>query len=159
MFALRRAPWRRNQLQRRSDYNLMPNFDRFINRFFEDFDMEPFSTGDDGTFVPSLDVSENDHEIKVMAELPGLDESDVEVSLLKNVLTISGEKKAETEDKGDNYHRIERSYGSFKRSVTLPAEVDTDAVDANFKNGILTVTLPKSPEAQKQVKKIAVKSS
>ena len=82
----------------------------------------------------------------------------MEVSLNRDVLTISGEKKAEHEDKGDNYHRIERSYGSFRRSVALPVEVEADNVEATFKNGVLTVNLPKSAKTQAETKKFAVKA-
>ena len=88
-----------------------------------------------------------------------MDENDVNVSLAHNVLTISGEKKDEHEEKNENFHRIERSYGSFKRSVSLPQEVDPDSVEATFKNGVLTVVLPKTRKAQEEVKKIQVKAS
>lgn len=100
---------------------------------------------------------EGDKEMKVSAELPGLDEEDVEVTLANNVLTISGEKKDEKQDRGKNYYRMERSYGSFKRSISVPLEVDTDKVEATFKQGVLTITLPKTAAAQRR-KRIAVKT-
>lgn len=142
-------------------YNLQRNIDRMFDDFFNEFGNFGLSRFDGdrsfGAFMPTVDVSETDTEIKVMAELPGLDEKDIDVSLAHNILTISGEKKAEKEQKGENYHRIERSYGSFSRSVTLPGEVDANKVDAKFKNGVLTITLPKT--AQAQAKRITVKAS
>jgi HSP20 family protein len=114
--------------------------------------LEPKSTGD---LVPRLDVSETEREIKVTAELPGMDEKDVNVTLEGDVLTLKGEKKAEAEEKGKNFHRVERTYGSFQRVITLPAEVDATKVTAGFKKGVLTVTLAKSPAAQ--TRKIEVK--
>jgi HSP20 family protein len=133
--------------------------DRLFDGFFDEFrgfGLRPVGAFGE-TFRPTIDVSETDKEVKVAVELPGLDENDVEVSLAHNVLTISGEKKTEKEDEGKNYHRIERSYGSFKRCVSLPGEVESDKVEAAFKNGVLTVTLPKTAEAQ--ARKIEVKTS
>jgi HSP20 family protein len=111
-----------------------------------------------GAFNPHVDVTENDQEIKVVAELPGLTEKDVEVSLANDMLTISGEKKAEKEDKGENYYRLERSYGSFQRTIPLPTEVEADKVDATFKNGVLQITLPKLYPGEGVKKKISIKT-
>lgn len=149
------VPWRRNLPVERSFDRI---FDEFFNEF-QNFGLRPFSGFEPalGAFSPSIDVGETDAEIKVVAELPGLDEKDVEVSLVNNVLTISGEKKSENENKGDNYTHVERSYGAFKRSFRLPAEVEADQVDATYKNGVLTITLPKSAVAL--AKKIEVKAS
>jgi HSP20 family protein len=138
------------------------SFDRLFDEFFNEFrnfGLRPFNGFEQpfGTFSPSIDVSETDSEIKVVAEAPGLDEKDIEVSLANNVLTISGEKKVENEHKDENYHHVERSYGAFKRSFRLPVEVEADQVDATYKNGVLTITLPKSAAAQ--AKKIEVKAS
>ena len=130
-----------------------------VNRLFDDFFNEfsfALRPSNGAGFNPSIDISETDNEIKIAAELPGLAENDVEVSLTDNVLTISGEKKAEEKDEGENYYRVERSYGSFARSITLSHEVEADKIEATFKNGVLTVILPKAPEAQ--TKKIAVKA-
>jgi HSP20 family protein len=161
MLALRNiAPWRRRELRRTPGYALDQSINRMFDDFFTDFDrfaMRPFAEGT--TFSPSIDLSETDSEIKVVAELPGLGENDVNVSLAHNVLTISGEKKDEHEEKKENFHLIERSYGSFKRSLTLPEEVDPDTVEATFKNGVLTVVLAKTTKAQEEVKKIQVKAS
>lgn len=130
---------------------------RLFSNFLRSFDIEPFETRF-GAFSPSINVVEGDKEIKVSAELPGMDEKDIEVSLTKNVLTIKGEKKEEKEDKGKNYYRMERSYGAFSRTIPLPVEIDIDKAKAQFKKGVLTVTLPKSPKAIKETKKIPVKS-
>ena len=104
-----------------------------------------------------LDVSETDKEVKVTAELPGVEEKDVEVTLNDDILTIKGEKKVEEERKDDNVHMVERSYGSFARSLRLPFSVDQDKVEARFNKGVLTVTLPKPPEAQRPARRIEIK--
>jgi len=106
------------------------------------------------TAFPALDVSENEKEIIVKAELPGLDPADLDITLNRGVLTIKGEKKFEDEEKKDNYHRIERSYGAFARSITLPAEVREDQITAKCDKGVLIVTLPK--EEASKTKKIEV---
>lgn len=139
-------------------YGIQRDMDRFFGDFFGgEFGLSPWSSF--GAFSPQVDVKETDQEIKVFAELPGLDEKEVEVSLSRNTLTISGEKKQEKEDKGENYYRMERSYGSFKRAIPLTTEVEADKVEASFKNGVLTVTLPKTAEAQRQTKRITVRTS
>lgn len=137
-------------------------FSREVDRLFDDVGrgwtlapfrvFEPRTTGE---LAPRLDVSETEKEIKVTAELPGMDEKDVNVTLEGDVLTLTGEKKAEAEEKGKNFHRVERTYGSFHRVVRLPSEVDATKVTAGFKKGVLTVTLAKSPAAQ--TRKIEVK--
>jgi HSP20 family protein len=103
-----------------------------------------------------VDASEDDTAYHVTAELPGLSEKDVEVTFADNTLTISGEKKEEKEVKEANYHRRERSFGSFRRSFTLPGEVDEAKIAATFKDGIMTIDLPKSKSAQKKAKKITI---
>jgi len=131
---------------------------RNMNRLFEDFFQDMGTTSFDtafGSFTPSVDVQETDKEIKVQAELPGLDENNINISLANNRLSISGEKKQESESNTGNFYRLERSYGSFRRDIALPCEVEEDKVDARFKNGVLTVTLPRT-EADKP-RKIAVK--
>ncbi|MCB4919636.1 Hsp20/alpha crystallin family protein [Brucella intermedia] len=105
---------------------------------------------------PSVEVSDGEKEIKVTAEVPGLEEKDIEVLLDDGVLTLKGEKRSETEDKDRQFS--ERFYGRFERRIPLGYEVKDDQVDARFKNGVLTVTLPKSEKAQSQVKRIAIKS-
>lgn len=140
---------------------LQRNMNQLFDNFFTGFGLAPFGGFGEqlGTFNPRIDLSETDNEIKVSAELPGLDENDLEVSLTHNTLTIRGEKKEEKEDKGENYYHMERSYGSFQRTIPLPTEVEADQVDATFKKGVLTVTLPKTAEARQQGKKIAIKSA
>lgn len=161
------VPWKKDDksvLVRREDDPFYA-FRREMDRLFDDFlgsgfALTPFRGGfmeSFGEFSPRVDVTETEKEVKVTAELPGLEDKDVEVSLSHDVLTISGEKKAEKEDKGENYYRMERSYGSFQRAIQLPAEVNTDKVEAIFKNGILNITLPKTAAAQHR-KKIAIKA-
>jgi HSP20 family protein len=127
-----------------------------IERLFEDFTRGlPAFGGQD--LLPSMDVTETDKEIEITAELPGLEEKDVQVNLADNVLTIRGEKKGEKEEKNKDYRRIERSYGSFSRSIELPAGINVDAIKASLTKGVLKVTVPKPAPAQ--VKKVEVKSA
>ncbi len=135
---------------------LRREIDSMFDNFFRGFDMEPLE-GRLGAFSPRVDMTENDKEIKITAELPGMDEKDIEVSLNKDALTIRGEKKEEKEQKGRDYYRMERSYGSFSRTISLPVEVETDRIEARLKKGVLTVTLPKTASAVKETKKISVK--
>ncbi|MBX9722862.1 MAG: Hsp20/alpha crystallin family protein [Candidatus Obscuribacterales bacterium] len=121
------------------------------------FDGFPFSSIDAGSVMPRIDVHETDKEIHVSAELPGLTEKDIDVSLSKDHLTLSGEKKQETEQNVKGWYRIERSYGSFARSIPLPCEVDQESCHASFKNGVLTVSLTKCRQAQTEAKRITVK--
>ena len=105
------------------------------------------------SFVPAVDIYEDEHNIILTAETPGVEEKDLDISLENGVLTISGERKMENEEKQDNFHRIERSYGRFTRSFTLPPTVDNENVKAEFSNGVLKVTLAKREEAKpKQIK-------
>ena len=109
--------------------------------------------------VPAVDVTEDEKAYKIAAELPGLDEKDVDVSVAGDVLTIKGEKRQETEEKNKNWYVSERAYGAFQRAFALPEGVDRDKIAAQFTKGVLTVTLPKSAESQKQQKKIEVKAA
>jgi len=103
-----------------------------------------------------VDTTEDEKAYHVTAELPGLSEKDVEVTFADNTLTISGEKKEEKEVKEENYHRRERSFGSFRRSFALPVEINESKISASFKNGVMTIELPKSKTAQKKAKKITI---
>jgi HSP20 family protein len=145
---------------RREDENpfsiLRREMDSLFDNFFRGFDTEPFESRM-GAFSPKVDVTEDDKEIKISAELPGMDEKDIDVSLQNDMLTIKGEKKEEKEDKGKDYYRMERSYGSFSRTIPLPVDVETDKVEAKFKKGVLSITLPKTAKAVAETKKIAVK--
>jgi HSP20 family protein len=107
-------------------------------------------------WIPSLDLSETKSDLVVNAELPGIDPKDVDISLNDGLLTIQGERKQEKEEKGEDFHHIERTYGSFSRSVRLPKEVKQDKINASFKNGVLKIVLPKSEEAKKKEIKIKV---
>lgn len=159
-------PWRRERSQvparqeeEESVYSLWRDMNRLFEDFFEDFDVAPLSRTGFGAFSPSINVTESDNDIQVTAELPGVDEEDIDVTITRDMLTIQGEKKEETEDKGKNYYRAERSYGSFRRTVSLPGEVvDTGKAEATYKNGLLTITLPKREEARATSKQIEVKA-
>jgi HSP20 family protein len=109
-----------------------------------------------GEWLPTLDVSETKNDLVVRAEIPGIDPKDIDISLTNDILTIKGERKQEKEEKEENYHLIERNYGSFTRTIRLPREVQSERISASYKNGILKVTLPKSEEAKKKEIKIKV---
>lgn len=124
---------------------LKQEMDRVFDRFFESRWEELPALGD---WAPKVDVSETKDAVVVKAEIPGMEAKDIQASLQENVLTITGEKKQEKEEKDERYHRVERTYGSFARSVRLPAGVEAAKVNAAFKNGVLTVTLPKTAAAK-----------
>jgi HSP20 family protein len=130
-------------------------FDSFLGRGFGRF---PTPAGVEQSYavVPSIDVRETETELIVEAELPGMDEKDVSVTLNNGVLTLKGKKKAEREEKKDDYHLMERSYGSFQRSFQVADTIDADKVKAAFEKGVLKVTLPKRPEAVKAEKRIPI---
>ena len=132
-------------------------FEDFFGRFNAGWDTFPLEVS--RSFNPRINVTENEKEIEVTAELPGMDEQDVEVSLSNGVLTLKGEKKQEREEEGRDFYRLERSYGGFRRSIALPTVVQADKVEATFKKGVLRVKLPKALEAQKAAKHIAIKSA
>lgn len=126
-----------------------------MNRLFQD------SFGREGreealsttAFAPAVDVYEDEHSITLKIEVPGIDEKDIDVRLENNTLTVHGERKFEKEEKEENYRRIERQYGSFTRSFTLPNTIDTDSISANYDKGVLKVSLAKKAEAKpKQIK-------
>lgn len=108
--------------------------------------------------LPRVDVAETDDEVQVSAELPGMDEKEVEVTIRDRALSIRGEKTTESEHKKRNYHVKERAYGSFQRVVTLPEGVDVDAAKASFKKGVLTIAIPKTHEAKKGTRSVAVEA-
>ena len=121
-----------------------------IGRIFGDL----FSLHEDGTdaketaWIPTVDISETENGYEIRAELPGVSENDVNISVSDNVLTIKGEKRTEEASDGKNYHRVERRYGSFQRSFTLPRHVETDAIKAEFTDGVLTLEIPKAEVAK-----------
>ena len=160
-------PWGRSNNQvptvfRDDDRNPFLSLHREVNRLFDDvfrgFDGRLPTFGSLSSFSaawPSVEISDTDTEIKVTAEIPGLEEKDVEVLLDDGVLTLKGEKRSETEDKDKQFS--ERFYGHFERRIPLGVEVEEDKIEARFKNGVLTVVLPKSAKAQSQVKRITIK--
>jgi HSP20 family protein len=161
-------PWGRNAQTTPSPYreegDPFMTLHREMNRLFDDvfrgFNIAPFgSFGDMGRMGswPSVEVSETEKDVRISAELPGLDEKDVEVLMSDGVLTIRGEKPSEVEDKSRAFS--ERAYGHFERRIPLAWEVDEDKIDAFFKNGVLTVTMPKSAQSSSHVKRIAVNSA
>lgn len=109
-----------------------------------------------GSWVPAVDIAEEGEKMVVRAELPGIPEKDIEIQFENGVLTIRGEKKFEKKDEESNYYRIERSYGTFTRSFTLPRSVDPDGISASYRDGILEVTIPKKEEARPRQIKIKV---
>ena len=151
-------PWKKEErslARGRGDGDPFAQLQRRMNSVFEDFFGRSSSDlwGDDaGEFLPRVDVSETGKEVRITADLPGLDEKDVEVTVTNNMLTIKGEKKVEKEE-GDYYHS-ERSYGYFDRTIALPQGIDADNAKAKFKKGVLKVTIPKKPEAQSSRRKI-----
>jgi HSP20 family protein len=157
-------PWNRGRdvvVRRGEDTNPFLALHREVNRLFDDvfrgFDFAPF--GFDRRFDraigwPNIEVNDTDKEMKVTVELPGLDEKDVELELSNGVLAIKGEKRTESEDKDRLFS--ERYYGRFERRIPVE-DIDEDKASASFRNGVLTVTLPKTPRAQRPVKRIAIK--
>ena len=129
-----------------------------MNRLFENFfDPDFFRGGEQfDSWLPKMDVSENDQAFRVDLELPGLSKEDINLSLQDNILTIEGERKQEAENKEINYHRVERTYGKFLRRFSLPTLVQADKIDAEFKDGILHITLPKAEEVKPR--KISIKA-
>jgi HSP20 family protein len=123
------------------------------------FDMDPFRRAKTAfSGMPAVDVTETEKGYKVVAELPGMDDKNIEVKIANGMLTIKGEKREERQEEKQDYFVRERSFGSFERSFSVPDGVDLDNVDASFKKGVLTVTLPKTAEAQKAEKKITVRT-
>ena len=147
-------------LMGRPFFSLWDEVDRIFDDFARGLEIKPFRAFDEQlkVFSPALDVSEDEKEFTVKAELPGLDEKDIDLTITPEYLTLKGEKKEEKEEKKKDYYRVERSYGSFHRVVPLPRGIDTEKAGAEFKKGVLTVTLPKTKEAQAAGKKIPVKS-
>jgi HSP20 family protein len=130
--------------------------DRMFDAFWDRGTLAPRTRGG-FDFYPQVDVSETDQEVRVEADLPGMEAQDVDLSVSHNVLTIRGEKKHEREERGETFYRSERSYGSFERSIPLPQGVDAEQANAAFEKGVLTVTFPKVT-ASEDKKQITVKT-
>lgn len=163
-------PWKRKEaegepeggaMEVRQDpfLSLQQQMNQMFDEFFRGTGLEPFGATRErwDLFSPRVDVTETDKEVRVSAELPGLDEEEIEVSLSRGTLTIRGEKRRAHEEKGRTYYRAERSYGAFRRAIPLPGAVDTDRADAQFRKGVLTVTLPKAGPVESR-KSITVKA-
>ncbi|RLD05591.1 MAG: Hsp20/alpha crystallin family protein [Chloroflexota bacterium] len=162
-------PWKlgdsRLDIRRAQDEDMLLDLRNQMARLFDDFFERPFSLGtyikDNtimGDFAPRMDCKETKKDITISVELPGMEPEDVEISINRNELTISGEKRAEKEEKGEHHYRIERSYGTFHRSIPIPGQVEENEINAKMKNGVLTVTLPKSKEALRKHKSIPIKT-
>jgi len=132
---------------------------REMNRMFDNAFRFDTRDGDSEftAWTPAVDIAEHDDQFVVKVELPGVNKDDVKITLENNILTIRGEKKQEKETKKENYHRVERSYGSFQRSFTLPTTVKSDKIDAVYKDGILHIALPKAEEAKPKQIEVKVK--
>jgi len=159
-------PWRRSsrELERPRYGDPFSRFQDEMNRLFDDFFQGVAPRRSDwtrelGQFEPSVNIHESEKEVRISAEIPGMDQKDIEVELTEGGLSIRGEKKLEHEEEKDGYRTVERSYGSFQRHIPLPPELDTEKANAEYKNGVLNVTVPKRPEAESKKKKIEVKSS
>lgn len=160
-------PWNKAKskydLQRTGERSLW-DMQRDLNELFDNFFADPFSTapmqrmmGMSEIFSPVIDVSETDDEIIIKADLPGMDDKDINLTIEGDVLTLSGTKVKETETKAERVYRKERSYGSFSRSITLPGEVDINKVDATFAKGVLRVIVPKPAGTTNPIKRIPIK--
>lgn len=135
-------------------FNMQREVNWMFDNFFRGVD-EPSLLS--GTWMPAVDVAEENDEYIIKIELPGVSKDDVKITLESNILTVRGEKKAEKETNEKNYHRMERSYGSFQRSFTLPTTVKNEKISAEYKDGILTVTLPKAEESKPKQVEVKVK--
>lgn len=162
-------PWKKDEtkvsIHRGEEEDELLDLRSRMNRLFDDFFERPFSLspffGESafmGEFAPSIDLSETDQELTISAELPGMEPEDIHITLERNTLTISGEKRAEKEEEGKRFYRVERSYGRFRRSIALPEGIDENKIDASFKRGVLKVKLPKTDKAQKESKRIKIKT-
>lgn len=156
-------PWKKHHLSREHQeehpfYTLQRDMNRMMERFNRRFGFGDLPSADElwSGFSPTVDVSENDHEIRVTAELPGIDEKDLDLSISAGNLVIRGEKKTEKEEKEEQYYHKESSYGAFHRVIPLPAEVDEDKIEATYRKGVLKIKLPKSAEAKQERKKIEI---
>ena len=147
-------PWRNRE--GKEIVGFRRELDNLFNRFFESDFSYPREVLKRGDWYPSVDISEESRAITVKAEIPGIESEDLNVTLDGRRLTIRGEKKQEKEEKEENLHRVERYYGSFTRTVELPAEVDPDKIDASYKKGVLQIVLKKTKESES--KRIRVKS-
>jgi HSP20 family protein len=157
------VPWRKQAPATPADHfaSFREQMDRLLNDFWSDFPGTSLSSrfeGKLGAFMPGVEVSEDKEKVKVTAELPGMSENDIQLTLAANgeQLLIRGEKKFEEERKEESFYRSERAYGSFQRTLHLPTRVDPERVNASFKDGVLTVTLMKRPESESGSRQIRI---
>ena len=146
--------------ERESESSFMRPFDE-LRQMMQNFWMTPFEEfgrWGDG-FVPRMDIKDEENEIIVSAELPGMDQKNIDVTVTRDSVRISGEKKCELGEKEKGFYRHEMFCGSFDRAIDLPAEVDENKAEAEFRNGVLTIKLPKTEEAQAKQRKITIKSA
>jgi len=139
-------------------YSLQSQINNLFDDFFSGFDVTPRGLTAGGAFFPSVDVKESDTDVIIQAELPGVDEKDISVTLSEDAVTIKGEKKEEREEKEKNYYYMERSYGSFHRVIPLAVEAESDKAKASFKNGVLNITIPKSQKAKAKGIKVPIQT-
>ena len=137
--------------------NVFSEMDDLVKKMWYGFPFHNLDEDMDIGWSPRLDMSETENRLEIVADLPGLEKKDISVSLEDNLLTIKGERKEEREQKDKHYHTIERRSGSFYRAVRLPAEVEKDKVEALFKDGVLTLRLPKSKESKPKAAQIEIK--
>lgn len=153
---------RRRQAARNTTRSPFERMHEEMDRLFDDFLPQLSGSNELGAGVGALvsvDLSESDDDLELTADLPGIEEEDIDVTLRDGALIIRGERKHEAEEKRKNYYRSERAFGAFTRTIPLPCEVDEDGVDAKFKKGVLTVRLPKSRSAKEQERKIEIKTA
>jgi len=140
---------------------LHQEIDQLFESFFRGFPFSPIrqteQTWMGGMMMPKVDIAEEGKHYTITVEVPGVEEKDLEVSIADGTLTIRGEKRHEQENREKQYHRVERSYGAFQRMLSLPNDANEEAVEAKFKNGILTLTVPKNPSTKPAGRKIAIK--
>lgn len=154
-------PWRQADnnysVAKNSRYNSLFELQKQMNELFGNFfENGALTSGEAEAFVPKFEVSESDKAIDISAELPGIEEDKIDISIENNILNISGEKQSEEKKDEKNFHLTERSYGSFNRYFSLPEGLALDKVEAKFKDGVLTMHLPKTDEYHKKVKKIKI---
>jgi HSP20 family protein len=152
-----------------SDYHPVSQLHQEIDRMFDhfyrsfgwpSFDFEgPFSRMAEGILKPTLDISAGEKEYAVTVEVPGVEEKDIQLELVNDTLNIKGEKKQEKEEKDKDYYRVERSYGSFHRVLSLPEDADQENINAVFKNGVMTISIPRKALPKTETKKIEIKAA
>jgi HSP20 family protein len=153
------APWRRGAMAPFGGFpfgGLQEQMNRLFDDFWRDFGGGETPTAGVATLQPQIDVSEDEEAWRISAEMPSVEEKDVELAVAEGVLTLAGEKKLESERKERNWHVSERSFGSFRRSFRLPPGADTEKIAAKFDKGVLEVTIPKLPEARQTSRRIEI---